>query len=448
MKDRSILFVAACLLLCLIPSVGMLFFPTTKTSENKPMASAPQIVEDGQVNADYFRDLESWFDQHLALRNQMVFADAAIQSGVFGSSNVSGVLRGSDGWLYYSSTLDDYLGRNGLSERELFALANNFSIVESWLQQRGIAFALTVAPNKNTLYPEHMPYYSGAVEETAHNARLLEPMLDVNYVSLFDRFEEQQETLYLRRDSHWSNKGAALAYGALMDALALPHTDYFSAPAQTVQTRDGDLNRMLYSFYGPVEEDQSYDLPAFSYTAGSHVEDGWITTQCQSGTGSLLMFRDSFGNTLIPFLSSSFAKAAYSKGEPNALERYVEQTSPDCVIIEKVERNISDYMTRPPILTAPQVQLPMDITIARTESTLQVTDCLYDPSYVQLSGTLDTTRLQADTQVYVAVGENVYRAYLTGENSYLMYLKKADLAGQTISVYAVTGDRCTRLLTQ
>ena len=48
MKDRSVFFVAACLLLCLIPSVGMLFFPTTKTSENKPMASAPELLTEGE----------------------------------------------------------------------------------------------------------------------------------------------------------------------------------------------------------------------------------------------------------------------------------------------------------------------------------------------------------------------------------------------------------------
>jgi len=447
MKTRSILFVAACLLLCLIPSVGMLFFPTTRTSENKPMAPAPQLMTQNGVNTDFFRDFESWFDQRVALRNEMVFADAAVQ-GVFATSNVSGVIRGTDGWLYYSSTLDDYLGRNVLSQRELFALSNNFSVVQSRLQELDVDFLLTIAPNKNTLYPQHMPYYSGKASESAHSARLLEPLLKVNYVSLFHSFAQQKEVLYLRRDSHWSNKGAALAYGALMDGLSLPHTDYFSAPATAVQNRDGDLNRMLYSFYGPAEEDWQYDLPEFSYTAGTNVEDGWITTEYPTGTGSLLMFRDSFGNTLIPFLSSGFAKAAYSKGEPNALERYVESQKPDCVIIEKVERNIADYLTRPPILTAPKAQLPADMTIANTDTTLQVAECDFDPSYVQLSGVADPKRLQHDTQVYVAVGDAVYRAYLTSENGYLLYLKQADLAEESMTVYAVTGSQCTRLLTQ
>ena len=39
---RIFLFVAICMALCLIPSVGMLFFPTTVTTEYKAMAPAPR----------------------------------------------------------------------------------------------------------------------------------------------------------------------------------------------------------------------------------------------------------------------------------------------------------------------------------------------------------------------------------------------------------------------
>ena len=164
MKHKSIIFILLCVVLCLIPSVGMLFFPTTRTSENRAMAEAPKLTaEDGSLNRAFFTDFESYFTEHMALRNELVYADAQIQSKVFRESNVSGVICGSDGWLYYSSTLDDYLGRNILSERELYCLANNFSVVQDYLQGQGVDFVLTIAPNKNTLYGEHMPYYQSAV---------------------------------------------------------------------------------------------------------------------------------------------------------------------------------------------------------------------------------------------------------------------------------------------
>ena len=178
MKKTLILFLVACLLLCLIPSVGMFFFPTTETSENKAMTPAPKLMtEDGAFNKKVFNDFESYFTEHMALRNRMVYTDAVIQTSLFRESNVQGVIYGTDGWMYYTSTLSDYQGTDVMSERELFNLAHNFSVIQEYLDQREIGFVLTIAPNKNTLYGENMPYYKDFVVDPDHSAQLLAPQL-------------------------------------------------------------------------------------------------------------------------------------------------------------------------------------------------------------------------------------------------------------------------------
>ena len=440
--------------LCLIPSVGMLFFPTTQTTENKAMAAAPKLLtEEGTFNKSFFTDFESYFTEHIALRNQLVYMDAKIQTSLFQESNVGGVIAGTGGWLYYSSTLNDYLGTDVLSDRELYNLAHNIRVVQDYLQERDIPFLFTIAPNKNTLYGEHMPYYKSHIVNPEHSAKLLAPHLatqGIHYLDLFDLFEKQDEVLYLLRDSHWNQKGACVAYNAIMDSLALPHRDYSDAAPALVKNENGDLNKMLYSFYGELEENYSYDLTqeyAFANDAAS-VEDGWIITENRSGTGSLLMFRDSFANTLIPFLSNAFEAAYYAKGEPNAMERYVETYQPDYVVIQKVERNITNYLDNPPILTMPEAELPLNITIARTDSTVQIEDCLNDVNFYKLTGTLDPTRMQPDSEILVCVGGRVYQAYQTGENGYCLYLKKADLtdAAAKVQVYIVNGDTAVQAL--
>ena len=139
----------------------------------------------------------------------MIFTDAKIQTKLFGESNISGVIYGKNDWLYYSSTLDDYSGRNKLSERELFNLAYNLSIVQDYLQKQDIKFVFTVPANKNTLYGENMPYYYIASDIEEHNAKQLEKHLEkqnINYISMFDLFEGQNEVLYQLRDSHWNMK--------------------------------------------------------------------------------------------------------------------------------------------------------------------------------------------------------------------------------------------------
>ena len=454
MKRKSILFVTLCLALCLIPSVGMFFFPTTRTTENRPMAAAPQLITEGKLNKNFVADLESYITEHLALRNQMIYADAKVQTGLFGESNVSNVISGSDGWLYYASTLDDYLGVNPMSERQLYNLAHNFGIMQAYAEEKNMDFLLTIAPNKNTLYGEHMPYYKDYQVSELHNAVALAPYLEqqgIRYLDLFRLFEEQEEVLYLKRDSHWNNKGACLAYNGIMDMLELPHEDYSGVTPKAVKNDNGDLNKMLYSFYGELEENYDYGL-AQNYVYRNDVksvEDGFIVTENKAGQGSMLMFRDSFGNTLIPFLSNEFAMSYYSKGVPHALERFAESYGPDCVVIQKVERNLAEYLETPPILTAPEGELPGVYSIRATATTAEIADCLNDMNYYCISGTVDPSCLDTGSEILVWVNGTAYRAYHTGENGFLLYLKKAALtaAEAAVEVY-VLDDTCVQVLAE
>ena len=432
----------------------MLFFPTTQTTENRAMAAAPKLMtEEGQLNQAFFADFEAYFNEHMALRNPMVYADAKVQTTLFQESNVSGVISGTDDWLYYSSTLNDYLGTDVLEERDLFNLANNFALIQDYLQQRDIDFALTIAPNKNTLYGENMPYYKSYVVNPDHSAKLLTPYLaqrDIAYLDLFSLFEAQDEVLYLKRDSHWNMKGACLAYNGIMDMLELPHEDYSQAAPALLKNDNGDLNKMLYSFYGELEENYDYGLSQqYAYhKEDATVEDGWIVTTNPNGAGKLLMFRDSFANTLIPFLSNEFAESYYSKGLPNALERFVETHDPDCVVIQKVERNIREYLENPPILTPPEAELPSKMTLAETDTTVQIDETMNDINYYRISGTVDATRMAPDSEILVSVDGHIYRAYLSGVGDFSLYVKKANFAGSEtrLQVYVLNADHCIQAL--
>lgn len=453
MKKKIRLFPIACLVICLVPSVGMLFFPTTESTENKAMAEAPELItEDGAINTAFFDGIETYFDEHMALRNELIFVDAKIQSAVFRQSNVDGVIYGTDGWLYYTSTLNDYLGTDIMSKRELNNLAHNFNIVQEYLENRGISFVLTVPPNKNTLYGENMPYYDSYTVSNEHNAKLLKPLLTerkVNYLDLFEMFEEQDEVLYLKRDSHWNMKGACMAYNAIMDKLSVKHEDYSSVTPTVENTENGDLNKMLYSFYGDTEENYSYgNGQEYSYeNEVESVEDGWIITQNETGNGTLLMFRDSFANTLIPFMSNEFETAYYSKGMPNALERYADIYSPDYVVIEKVERNIGEYLLDPPIISAPETELPDNVSTVKTGTTATIKTCENDVDYYMISGEIAEEQLDDNSEILVAVDNTVYKAYQTEENEYRIYINKDLITSSSayVRVYVLNGNSCKQV---
>ncbi len=454
MKIKSLAFLLACLLLCLIPTVGIIFFPTTKTSENRAMSEMPVLVKDGKLNTRFFDEFSDYFNEHMGLRNYMVTADARIQETLFGVSNVDGVVVGEDGWLYYSATLNDYLGTEVLSERELYNLAHNLSIVDDYLTERGIDLVVIIPPNKNTLYGEHMPYYDEYIVDQDHSAVLLKSYLadqDVPYLDLFELFEAQDEVLYLKRDSHWGTKGAWLVYNAVLDELGVAHERYEAEEPKLGKTHSGDLDRMLHSFFGELEEDYTYPMKnAYSFSSETaDVTSGWLISTNPEGNGTILMFRDSFADNLIPFFSDEFATAYYSKGIPGHLERYLETYAPEHVVIEKVERNITDYLNSPPIISPVTGELPDDIIIADTASEISIEVSEYDVNYYLLSGAIDPERVETDTEVLVSVNGTVYRAFQTGENGFALYLKKADFSeGEPleIRVFALTAERCVRVL--
>lgn len=447
MKKCGLIFIIACIAACFIPLVGMTVRPTTVSTENKSMSEFPQLkTEEGSLNLEFFQEFEEYFNEHFAFRNELVYADAKIQTSVFHVSNVDNVTYGRDGWLYYTSTLDDYLGYNNMSDRQVYNLAHNISLVRRYVEERGSDFVLAIPPNKNTLYGEYMPYYDSCVVDDTHNTDLLTPKLQelgIPYADLFELFRNEDEILYLKRDSHWNMKGAVLAYNCIMDALEYKHMDYGECSVTRAKDEDGDLNRMLYTLYGEKELNYKYDMEQkYTYVNDvESVEDVWIETEGGSGNGTLLMFRDSFGNTLIPLIADQFEHAWFTKEVPYGLESLMDQYDPDTVAFEKVERNISEYINMPPIITAIQADVPQVVEAQESGAVISMGSSDFDFNYYKISGSVDEALLGDETDIVVQINGIYYEAYHIGTNDYEVYIPKESINTYPVDIKVLTRDR-------
>lgn len=499
------IFLAACVIACVLPFAGMAVCPSMTSTENKELSAFPVLrAEDGSWNLEFFQEFEQYFQEHFAFRNELVYADAKIQTSLFQTSNHDSVICGKDGWLYYASTLGDYLGDSRMSDRQIYSLAHNLSLVSRYVEGKGSGFVLAVPPNKNTLYGENMPYYDSWVVDDVHNIDLLEPKLQelgVPYADLTGMFREAApELLYLKRDSHWNQKGALMAYNCIMDTLGYVHQDYGDSPITRAKDEDGDLNRMLYTFYGEKELNYRYEIgQEYTYTNDpKSVEDVWIETEGGTGNGSLLMFRDSFGNTLIPLIAGQFEKAWFTKEVPYGLESLMEQHEVDTVIFEKVERNLAEYIRMPPVISAMEAELPQEASQAGPEipgsdvldsdgtasgasqagsetsesdvldsestasgasqqksavpddSDLDASDSNasisvelfeFDANYYKISGTIGQEFLEEETDIFVRVNGVCYAPYYTGDNGFEMYIKKEKLRDYPLEIAVLAEDQ-------
>ncbi len=440
-KKMNILYVAVVLIICIVPFVCMPFFSGDTAIENKTPAAFPEIKKDGKINLNFFDEFEDYFTEHIAFRGYIVASDAKIQS-LFGVSAVDTVIKGTDGWLYYSSTADDYTGKNTASDRKIYNTAHNISLLQKYVLNNNAEFVFTIAPNKNSLYGENMPYYY-LKTANQNNMAKLKPLLateGVNYIDLFEIFSQQDEILYLKEDSHWNNKGAVLAYRSLMQSINKEYDDYSSVETVYEARETSDLGRMLYAGFAKKENNFFYKKEnVFEFvTQTDSVEDPLIVTSDESADGSLLMFRDSFGNTLLPLFADEFKNACFSKGKPCLVGKFMSMYSPDTVIVEIVERNVTDFATDPPVLTLKAQETASETFEADNISAdIIVEESFNDFDYMKISGNISCENY---SDVYVEINGVLYEAYTVSENDcdykYISYIPKAELYSQSgICVY-------------
>ena len=361
-KAWSAVYIAVVAALCLVPSVGLLF-GGAEVSSDSDAAPAPELANsDGSVNFNVMSDAGDWFDDHFAFRNEWVTAAAEVEGRLFGVSPNESVVYGTDGWLYYGDSVDDFRGTDQLSDRALFDIAHSMRLVQNYALGHGIDFTFTIAPNKNTLYGGNMPYYYQVDVGDTNLDRIVAFFEDegVNYVDLRGMFEGQDGVLYHARDSHWNNEGAALAADALMGAIDHDHRDYADEPFTVRDDFTGDLDKMLFPSSPTPEAEVYYDDEAeFDYVT-ENVESNFdprieTASTAAGAEGNLVMYRDSFGNSLLPFMAESFESAYFSRGIPYQLAIDLDAHDADTLIIERAQRFMRSMAANAPMLPAPML---------------------------------------------------------------------------------------------
>jgi len=405
-KQTYIIYICIAVAICIIPFAAMGIHKTETTSENKTLAKLPSITnEDGSFNINYMSMLGDYFLDRFAFRQELVSLNGTLSAKLLNTSTVDDVIVGDNDWLYYSATLDDFRHDNSVSERMLYNMAHNTRIMQDYCEADGGRFVFTIAPNKNSLYGENMPSKYKYMISAESDAERLAKYLDsegVNYVDMFELFNSQDEVLYYKKDSHWNNKGAVLAYNALLDAVQVEHESYEDTEPDINNTYIGDLNRMLYADYAEPETDYCYrEIFPFAYlNPEATVEDMTIETINPSANGNLLMYRDSFGNSLLPYMASAFENAYFSKVVPYPLsdEDIIE---PDVYIVEKVERHLPTLAQVPPQLRAVEIFEEINATDCEEETVaVSVSD---EAGFTKLSGILPSEGIDDDSPIYLKV---------------------------------------------
>lgn len=416
MKKWKLLYCICFFGVCLCPFAGKLWKQEEVHTENRNLAELPAFKTEEGLNIDWLSQMGDYFQEHFAFRNELVTANALVRGRLLGVSAADGVIQGENGWLYYRDSLEDYLGTALLSERSLFNLAHTLKMTQENLEKAGVKFVFTVAPNKNSLYGENMPYYDSFVVTEENNLHRLRGYLeeeDVNYADLYEEFRNRPEILYHSRDSHWNNQGAALAGQVIMTALQKEQVSYEEEPFEIRKDFVGDLDEMLYPA-ALTPEDEIYYEKQFTYAYVGETESNFdprIVTVNPAKSGNLVMYRDSFGNALLPFMADAYENAYFSRGVPYQLQNDVYTYRADTVVMERAERFLPDMAKNPPVLEGNSIVLSGEITEAASDGAANL-QMKRQGELVQITGRVLPEYLDVESQIYLRInGENIYEAF-------------------------------------
>lgn len=283
------------------------------------------------------------------------------------------VVVGKDGWFFYTGefSIPDYQNSAPFSEERLQSFQQALDQLNSDLEKQGKTLLVVIAPNKSTIYAQHMPAEIPVLGEHSRLDQFTGYMREHGSTRVIDLRQalisaSQEQDVYYKVDTHWNDMGAYYAYREILDALSAREPRLRSHPLSDFEYTfmqyniNPDLPRALGL---PVFAEPRWTLmPRFPVqeltvvgriTVSDHREI--LTLEgTQENLPSLLVYHDSFYAAyggLSHLIEPNFRRTVTVPfvAEPGIWSLdWIQKEDPDIVIIEVVERYLN--LTLPKLL--------------------------------------------------------------------------------------------------
>ena len=326
-------------------------------SENRVRISRPTFEMKRILDESYYAQLDAYFNDCFALRGALILAKNWLDYYLFNTSPSKRVHIGRENWLYYRPALNSHTRNPNTRKRDIEDLVLRLHVLDALCTSGGKRFVFTVAPNKSTIYPEHVGFhFKDGEPDTGPYEVLLENLTRQpisNFVRLDALLNEAKNggQIYDRTDTHWNFAGSLLASTAILeaiygkDATSLLPTYTFGREVQV-----GDLTGKIMGL--PVKEnvltlselDYGFVVTGRPLEEGSPLGGIRFAAPDSPRDEKCLLYRDSFAWALIPFIKGAFSRLdmlRWPGGIPSTagIESYDDI---DIIMLEIIERNLRD----------------------------------------------------------------------------------------------------------
>ncbi len=329
--------------------------------ENRVLAEFPTAIKDGTWNENFTGEFETWFMDHLGLRQELITANATLQFRVFGRMlDKSNYHIGKNGDINYATEymLVDYAHINLRTPQEVAQIGQSYQKLSDYLAAKGIPFYYVQCYDKHTIYPEQFVdtvRQIGDISKTDQVIAYLQDHTSVKTISLKQPLLEAKQTYEVFSNwgdpTHWSERGALVGYRYIMQWVNEDREDPLRVLQESdydIQVRDGGitLNQVIHREdlleYFTIRDPKAEKADASvmgSVLAGDVRNSRWVNPDAGNDLKLLLMCDSYVDGFINDDLAESFSEVWLVRADYTSnLKEIVEEFEPDMIIYECAER--------------------------------------------------------------------------------------------------------------
>jgi len=294
--------------------------------ENRYLNQSPALTARAVWTNNYTLRYEEYVNDQFAARDAWIGLKS-LSEWALGKLENNGVLYGADNYLFEQAF--------SLDERQL---QRNLEYIGEFSRIYGDApVTFTIIPNSYAVLPHKLPPGAPVIDQLgiiSENYRSLSggPLKILDIAPALMGCEG--EPLYYRTDHHWTTFGAYAAYAAYLASLDVSPVPLDSLAAYEAHDFYGTYYSKAKNWNAVPDTITWYDVPVAEVIIDGRPADGLYdfemlekrdkyamflhgnnglsvirrekTPEHGSDPGKILVFKDSYGNSLVPFLALSF----------------------------------------------------------------------------------------------------------------------------------------------
>lgn len=317
--------------------------------ENRNLARRPKFSKENFLNGEYISKYETYVNDNFLLRDKWINLKS-MSEFFLGKLENNNIIYGKESYMF-----DKVLSY----DRERFE--RNMNAINEFIEEYEGNITTIIAPNSYTLYKDNIPWGMKLLDQEKLINEVYSKSNKDNNIELVKVLNQHTDSyIYYKTDHHWTSYGAYLAYEAYIESLGeksvsldimfknevnkfygtyFSKSKKFNAESDILTYYDTNTNitieienkvfNGLYD-YKKLNTRDKYSIFIRGNNGLSIIKNSDINSEKK-----LLIFKDSFANSMIPFLSENFKEihVVDLRSFPYKVSKYMENTNFDEVLI-------------------------------------------------------------------------------------------------------------------